>query len=96
MIFSIIMVLTKGLTTGLQNLSILHAPFLQRLCRRACRLGRHYLHSVPRVFPIAVLRSHLNLSARFHAGFRGSSTKIPSPGSRYITKRDEASKGGRA
>jgi K(+)-stimulated pyrophosphate-energized sodium pump len=28
MIFSIIMVLTKGLTSGLQNLSILHAPFL--------------------------------------------------------------------
>ena len=28
MIFSIIMVLTSGLTTGLQNLSILHAPFL--------------------------------------------------------------------
>jgi K(+)-stimulated pyrophosphate-energized sodium pump len=28
MIFSIIMVLTKGLTTGLQNLSVLHAPFL--------------------------------------------------------------------
>jgi K(+)-stimulated pyrophosphate-energized sodium pump len=28
MIFSIIMVLTKGLTTGLQQLSVLHAPFL--------------------------------------------------------------------
>jgi K(+)-stimulated pyrophosphate-energized sodium pump len=28
MIFSIIMVLTKGLTTGLENLSLLHAPFL--------------------------------------------------------------------
>jgi K(+)-stimulated pyrophosphate-energized sodium pump len=28
MIFSIIMVLTKGLTTGLENLSMLHAPFL--------------------------------------------------------------------
>ncbi len=28
MIFSIIMVLTKGLTSGLQNLSVLHAPFL--------------------------------------------------------------------
>jgi len=28
MIFSIIMVLTKGLTTGLQHLSVLHAPFL--------------------------------------------------------------------
>jgi K(+)-stimulated pyrophosphate-energized sodium pump len=28
MIFSIIMVLTKGLTTGLANLSLLHAPFL--------------------------------------------------------------------
>jgi K(+)-stimulated pyrophosphate-energized sodium pump len=28
MIFSIVMVLTKGLTSGLQNLSILHAPFL--------------------------------------------------------------------
>ncbi|MBV8782373.1 MAG: sodium-translocating pyrophosphatase [Phycisphaerae bacterium] len=28
MIFSIIMVLTQGLTIGLQNLSILHAPFL--------------------------------------------------------------------
>ena len=28
MIFSIIMILTKGLTTGLENLSMLHAPFL--------------------------------------------------------------------
>jgi K(+)-stimulated pyrophosphate-energized sodium pump len=28
MIFSIIVLLTKGLTTGLENLSILHAPFL--------------------------------------------------------------------
>ena len=28
MIFSIIMVLTQGLTVGLSNLSILHAPFL--------------------------------------------------------------------